>query len=61
MDNKQNFITLVHHFIFSPKDFLSIKYSSDKNYRHSWFVFLACIVSVLRLLFSYLPNTLYLD
>ncbi|MED1125607.1 YIP1 family protein [Bacillus atrophaeus] len=56
MDNKHNFITLIHHFIFSPKDYLLIKYSSDKNYRHSWFVFLAVLSLFLGFYLAIFPT-----
>ncbi|KAA6475104.1 YIP1 family protein [Bacillus swezeyi] len=56
MDNKHNFITLIHHFIFSPNDFLIIKYSSDKNYRHSWFVFLAVLSLFLGFYLAIFPT-----
>ncbi|OLP67032.1 hypothetical protein BACPU_03910 [Bacillus pumilus] len=56
MDNKHNFITLTHHFIFSPKDFLTIKYTSEENYRHSWFVFLAVLCLFLGFYLAIFPT-----
>lgn len=56
MDNKHNFITLIHHFVFSPKNFLLIKYSSEKNYRHSWFVFLAVLSLFLGFYLAIFPT-----